>query len=48
MEHLLLHTGTFGLPLEQVQEVAKKAWPYLIETIQEEAARPLKRRLANL
>jgi hypothetical protein len=41
VEHLLLHTGMFGLPLEWVQEVASKAWPHLIETTQEEAARPL-------
>jgi hypothetical protein len=41
VEHLLLHMGTFGLPLEQVREVTSKAWPHLIETTQEEAARPL-------
>jgi hypothetical protein len=38
----------FGLSLEWVQEVATKAWPHLIETTQEEATRPLKRRLADL
>jgi predicted nucleic acid-binding Zn-ribbon protein len=48
MQHLFLHMGMFGLPLEQVQEVVSKALPHLIETTQEEAARPLKRRLANL
>jgi hypothetical protein len=48
VEHLLLHMGMFGLPLEQVQEVASKAWPCLIETTQEEATRPLTRRLADL
>jgi hypothetical protein len=47
VEHLLLHTGMFGLPLERVQEVISRAWPCLIETTQEEAARPLMRRLAN-
>jgi hypothetical protein len=48
MKHLLLHMGMFGLPLEWVQEVARKAWPHLIETTQEEATRPLTWRLANL
>jgi hypothetical protein len=48
MEHLLLHMKTFGLPLEWVQEVASMAWPCLIETTQEEAARPLTQRLADL
>jgi hypothetical protein len=48
MEHLLLHMGMFGLPLEQVEEVASKAWPCLIETTQEEPARPLTWRLADL
>jgi hypothetical protein len=48
VEHLLLHMGKFGLPLEQVQEVASKAWPCLIETTHEEATRPLTQRLAGL
>jgi hypothetical protein len=48
VQHLFLYMGMFGLPLEWVHEVASKAWPCLIETTQEEAARPLKRRLADL
>jgi hypothetical protein len=47
-QHLFHHTGTFGLPLEWVREVVSKAWPHLIETIQQEAERPLKERLAGL
>jgi hypothetical protein len=48
VQHLFLHTGTFGLPLEQVRDVVSRAWPHLIETMQWEAKRPLKERLASL
>jgi hypothetical protein len=47
-QHLFCHTGTFGLPPEWVQEVVSKAWPCLIETMQQEVKRPLKERLAGL
>jgi hypothetical protein len=40
--------GTFGLPLEQVQEVVSKVWPCFGESIKQEAERPLKEKLTRL
>jgi hypothetical protein len=31
--NIQLYMGTFGLPLEQVQEVVSKAWPHFVENI---------------
>jgi hypothetical protein len=48
VQHLFLHTGIFGLPLKQVQEVVDKAWPCLVESIQRKAEKPLEEKLASL
>jgi hypothetical protein len=48
VQHLFHYMGTFGLPLEWVQEVVGKAWPHLVESIKREAERPLKEKLTSL
>jgi hypothetical protein len=48
VEHLLLHMGTFGLSHEWVKEAVCKAWPHVVDTIRQEAERPLNERFASL
>jgi hypothetical protein len=48
VQHLVSHMGTFDLSPEQVKEAVCKAWPHIVDTIRQEAERPLNERYASL